>query len=97
MNFFLIITVLLTGCFYFMFSEYQGDNPNPNDNFILILTILSLMVVIVGLLLSTYGIPESEKASWGAMQYPQLVLGMIAIFVYVGGEVTIQSNLGELL
>ena len=31
------------------------------------------------------------------MQYPQLVLGMIAIFVYVGVEVTIQSNLGELL
>ena len=97
MNFFIIVTVLLTACFYFMFREYQGDNPNPNDNFILILSILSLMVVIVGLLLSTYGIPENEKSSWGAMQYPQLVLGMIAIFVYVGVEVTIQSNLGELL
>ena len=34
---------------------------------------------------------------WGAMQYPQLVLGMMAIFTYVGVEVTIQSNLGELL
>jgi len=96
-NFFIIVTVLLTACFYFMFREYQGDNPNPNDNFILILSILSLMVVIVGLLLSTYGIPENEKSSWGAMQYPQLVLGMIAIFIYVGVEVTIQSNLGELL
>ena len=31
------------------------------------------------------------------MQYPQLVLGMLAIFTYVGVEVTIQSNLGELL
>jgi FHS family L-fucose permease-like MFS transporter len=31
------------------------------------------------------------------MRYPQLVLGMLAIFVYVGVEVTIQSNLGELL
>jgi len=97
MNFLLIVTVLLTTCFYFMFAEYQGDNPEPNDNFILILTILSVMVVIVGLLLSTYGISEKEKSSWGAMQYPQLVLGMIAIFVYVGVEVTIQSNLGELL
>jgi len=31
------------------------------------------------------------------MQYPQLVLGMLAIFTYVGVEVTIQSNMGELL
>ena len=31
------------------------------------------------------------------MQKPQLLLGMIAIFTYVGVEVTIQSNLGELL
>ena len=31
------------------------------------------------------------------MKYPQLVLGMLAIFTYVGVEVTIQSNLGELL
>ena len=31
------------------------------------------------------------------MQYPQLTLGMIAIFVYVGVEVAIGSNLGELL
>src|SRR5690606_35693433 len=34
---------------------------------------------------------------WGAMQYPQLILGMIAIFVYVGVEVGIGSNLGDLL
>ena len=34
---------------------------------------------------------------WGAMKYPQLVLGMLAIFVYVGVEVTIVSNFGELL
>ena len=31
------------------------------------------------------------------MQYPQLVLGMLAIFTYVGVEVAIGSNLGELL
>ena len=30
------------------------------------------------------------------MKYPQLVLGMIAIFVYVGVEVTIPSNMGAL-
>ena len=31
------------------------------------------------------------------MKYPQLILGMLAIFVYVGVEVTIQSNMGALL
>lgn len=34
---------------------------------------------------------------WGAMKYPQLIMGMIAIFVYVGVEVSVASNMGELL
>ena len=33
----------------------------------------------------------------GCHGYPQLVLGMLGIFVYVGAEVTIVSNLSELL
>lgn len=41
--------------------------------------------------------PKNNLDSWGAMQYPQLVLGMLAIFTYVGVEVTVQSNLGALL
>ena len=40
---------------------------------------------------------SKNPSGWGAMQKPQLLLGMIAIFTYVGVEVTIQSNLGELL
>ncbi len=31
------------------------------------------------------------------MKYPQLIFGMIAIFVYVGVEVTIDNNFGALL
>ena len=96
MNTLLIITAVLTTCFYFMFSEYLGENPTPNDNLILTLTIVSLFVVLGGLLISNL-LAKNNKEGWGAMQYPQLVLGMIAIFVYVGVEVTIQSNLGELL
>jgi len=44
-------------------------------------------------------ITQHEKAERKpeALKYPQLTLGMIAIFVYVGVEVTIQSNLGALL
>ena len=56
----------------------------------------ALAVIIVTLIISLYS-AEKNKAGWGAMQYPQLILGMIAIFTYVGTEVTIQSNMGALL
>jgi FHS family L-fucose permease-like MFS transporter len=56
----------------------------------------SMLVIILGLLFA-YQSAKKKAQGWGAMQYPQLVLGMIAIFAYVGVEVSIQSNLGELL
>lgn len=40
---------------------------------------------------------EKLESGLGALKYPQLVLGMIAIFAYVGVEVAIQSNLPELM
>lgn len=40
---------------------------------------------------------EPMEPGAGALKYPQLTLGMLAIFVYVGVEVTIQSNMGALL
>ena len=55
------------------------------------------LVVIVGGLLTVFFLGKKQKKGWGAMQYPQLTLGMLAIFVYVGVEVAIGSNLGELL
>ena len=39
----------------------------------------------------------NETSDLGALKYPQLSLGMLAIFIYVGVEVTIQSNMGALL
>ena len=56
----------------------------------------ALMVVVFGLLYA-YLSAQKKAEGWGAMQYPQLVLGMLAIFTYVGVEVAIGSNLGELL
>lgn len=40
---------------------------------------------------------SKNQEGWGAMKYPQLILGMLAIFLYVGVEVSTGSNLGELL
>lgn len=56
----------------------------------------ALAVVVIGLLVA-YTRAKKEPEGWGAMKYPQLVLGMLALFVYVGIEVAIGSNLGELL
>jgi FHS family L-fucose permease-like MFS transporter len=56
----------------------------------------ALGVIVLGLLLSN-SLAAKKPDGWGAMKYPQLVLGMLAIFVYVGVEVAIGSNLGELL
>lgn len=55
------------------------------------------LLVIIGGLLFSYTAAQKKAEGWGAMQYPQLVLGMLAIFTYVGVEVAIGSNLGELL
>ena len=56
----------------------------------------AMLVVVISLLLANQKAQKNSEG-WGAMQYPQLVLGMLAIFTYVGVEVAIGSNLGELL
>jgi FHS family L-fucose permease-like MFS transporter len=53
--------------------------------------------IIIFTLVGTIFAAKKSKEGWGAMQYPQLILGMIAIFTYVGTEVTLQSNMGSLL
>lgn len=40
---------------------------------------------------------EVSESKLGALQFPQLTLGMLAIFVYVGVEVTIGSNLSAFI
>lgn len=60
------------------------------------LVYFSLFIIILTLLLALKAAVKNNNG-WGAMGYPQLILGMIAIFTYVGVEVTIQSNMGELL
>ncbi len=56
----------------------------------------ALLVVVGGLLFANTR-ARKDPSGWGAMKYPQLILGMLGIFVYVGVEVAIGSNLGELL
>ena len=99
----LIMTGLLIVMFVPVFSSYKTDPATLSDiekhdleTYRLKWLFGALAVVVFGLLLSNWS-ARKNAAGWGAMQYPQLVLGMLGIFVYVGVEVTIVSNLGELL
>ncbi|MBG15581.1 MAG: MFS transporter [Crocinitomicaceae bacterium] len=69
---------------------------NPLEIKRLILLLVALLAIVFCIFYA-YKSSSINPSGWGAMQYPQLVLGMLAIFTYVGVEVTIQSNLGELL
>ncbi|MES2486218.1 MAG: MFS transporter [Bacteroidota bacterium] len=100
----LVITAILIGIFGYIFSRYGdpefvarflGEN-REKDYLGLWLSVATLLVIVFGLLSSNVA-AKNKPEGWGAMRYPQLVLGMLALFAYVGGEVTIQSNLGELL
>jgi MFS transporter, FHS family, L-fucose permease len=77
-------------------SDAIGVIMKPVEQKRLIWTLIALGVIVIGLPLIN-GIAQKKKEGWGAMAYPQLIYGMLAIFVYVGVEVSIGSNLGELL
>ncbi len=99
----LIMTGLLVIMFVPVFSSYKTDPATLDDtekhaleSYRMKWLLGALAVVVVGLLFANLS-AKKKPEGWGAMQYPQLVLGMLAIFVYVGVEVAIGSNLSELL
>ncbi len=96
----LMITVGLVVCFIPVFNSYrtqwsEGELQQIEWNRMLWL-VGALLILIAGLWAAAFG-SRKDQHGWGALQFPQLRLGMFAIFVYVGVEVTIQSNMGELL
>jgi MFS transporter, FHS family, L-fucose permease len=59
--------------------------------------VYTALAIILLTLIASLSASSKSNEGWGAMHYPQLIYGMIAIFTYVGVEVTIQSNMGALL
>ena len=97
------MTGLLIIMFAPVFSSYRTDLTNATEvekhaleSYRMKWLLGALAVVVFGLLFANLRAKKNSEG-WGAMQYPQLVLGMLGIFFYVGVEVTIGSNLGELL
>ncbi len=103
LNVLLVITGGLIFMFVPVFKSYIGlpetmsvDEKTALELYRMKWLIGSLLVIISGLIYA-YQRSKKNNAGWGAMQYPQLILGMLGILAYVGVEVTIQSNLGSLL
>ena len=96
----ILMTLIMTICFGWIFYSYtpafESDSIEDLEMTRLILTIVCLLSVF-GLILRANSSAAKTSSGWGALKYPQLAWGMLAIFTYVGVEVTIQSNLGELL
>lgn len=59
--------------------------------------LLVTIAAVMGILFYSNVTAQKDGEGWGAMKYPQLIYGMIGIFVYVGVEVTIDNNFGALL
>ena len=101
--FLLILTGLLIVMYVPIFSSYKNlpTNMNEAEKYALevyrMKWLIGALVIVVGGLLFANKTAQKKSDGWGAMKYPQLVLGMLAIFCYVGVEVSIGSNLSELL
>lgn len=96
-----IMTVLVTALFGIIFYRLNSQAGNTNEAKVFDYTglylVIGLLVAVVGTLAISYTMAQKNSDGWGAMKYPQLILGMLAIFVYVGVEVAVGSNMGELL
>lgn len=89
---------------YALFGNINGASVSENnlDAVKVPSIILFILFILCAAILWFSKLPEvtnNEKLDkdLGALKFPQLALGMIAIFVYVGVEVSIQSNMGALL
>jgi FHS family L-fucose permease-like MFS transporter len=88
---------------YLLFGQISGDGSasitSVNQLYLIVAALFTAMMLFF-YFTGTEHTPiesESKEQDFGALKYPQLTLGMVAIFVYVGVEVSIQSNMGALL
>ncbi len=99
----LIMTGLLAVMFVPIFSSYIGVSDTISDiekhaleSYRLKWLMGAFAIIVIGLVYTNIS-AKKNPTGWGAMQYPQLLLGMLGIFFYVGVEVTVGSNLAELM
>lgn len=98
---FIVITIFLLFFFIPVFDSYKEGGQHilgdSNIDIKRMFCLIGAFITVVGALIFAHTKAKRQNKGWGALQYPQLVLGMLALFFYVGVEVAIGSNLGELL
>jgi FHS family L-fucose permease-like MFS transporter len=102
MNLLIALTIIMFLCFGWVFYTYSIPEPDSeylkeNLEYKRLVVLMTSLIAVIGSIYYAYKKSSYNHKGWGALQYPQLALGMLAIFTYVGVEVTIQSNLGEVL
>jgi FHS family L-fucose permease-like MFS transporter len=79
----------------FLIFKYFGEAAGSDAVIIPYLFFALVFFLMAGVIQTTklprFTNPEETKTGFGALKYRQLVFGMIAIFMYVGGEVSIGS------
>jgi FHS family L-fucose permease-like MFS transporter len=85
------LLVMLVG--FCLVNPILSNYTHVNQAYFVYAALAIILITFISILI----VSNTNKEGWGAMQYPQLIYGMIAIFTYVGVEVTIQSNMGSLL
>lgn len=80
-----------------VFTYFALDVVSTNQSQFLFLISFALFLLVITIILSLQYKKIKNENRLETKPYPQVLLGMLAIFVYVGVEVSIQSNLGSLL
>ena len=97
---FFIIGILIFLVIIFLFFTYRNSSAYSNSfdysKFVFLLGVSIFLLILLAVLFLLYKKMKAQNRFEPAL-YPQVTLGMFAIFIYVGVEVTIQSNLGTLL
>jgi FHS family L-fucose permease-like MFS transporter len=79
----------------YLIFKYFGDSAGSDAVKIPYLFFAVIFLLMAGLIKATklprFTNPDEVETGFGALRYRQLVFGMIAIFMYVGGEVSIGS------
>lgn len=90
------MTIVVLGLIALTFFFDNLKLLDKQTNELLQLTCLITCVISVFAFLF-YALKQSKKVEkgWGALAYPQLIWGMLAIFIYVGVEVATGSNLSD--
>jgi len=78
---------------YLIFHYFAGESAVKIPYFIYSVIFLFLAVVIFSVKLPRVTNPEEKVEGFGALKYQNLILGVVAIFMYVGAEVSIGSIL----